>query len=400
MAWTHHTTYPVPLQGNLAAAFREIDARDLIRHLEDHRYNGRHGYPVGAMWRAYLASFFLNLAHTNDLIRRLHGDPELRAACGFIGPLPHRRTFNRFIRTLSRHHEMVEACSAGVMEQLRDQLPGLGQEVAVDSTVVRTHSNPNRKRISDPEASWTAKNSPRAKEGCKEWHWGYKVHMVADANYGLPLAQITTTAKRNDSPWLPAVMNKARAALPWLRPAAAIADRGYDAASNHHYLDRQGVLPVILIRRSNAYDGLHEGIYTKQGIPTCLGNIPMEYVRSDPEKGHLYRCKGCHLAGTMSGGLRHCDTEVWEDPRRNIRLFGVLRRDSAEWKALYAKRQAIERTFKSMKQSRRLERHCTRGLRMIRLHALMSMLAYQATALAAVRAGELDTMRWMVWKVA
>ena len=69
----------------------------------------------------------------------------------------------------------------------------------MDSTVVRTHSNPNRKHVSDPEASWTAKHSPRAKEDGKEWQWGYKVHMVADVNYGLPLVQITTTARRNDS---------------------------------------------------------------------------------------------------------------------------------------------------------------------------------------------------------
>ena len=353
------------------------------------------------MWRAYLASFFLNLANTNDLIRRLHGDSDLRAACGFIGPLPHRRTFNRFIRTLSRHHEMVETCSSKVLGRLRECLPDLGQDIAVDSTVVRTHSNPKRKHISDPEASWTAKHSPRAKEGGKEWQWGYKVHMVADATYGLPLAQITTTAKRNDSPWLPAVIDKARAALPWLRPRAAIADRGYDAAANHRYLDGQGVLPIILIRKT-AQQGLVDGIYTKDGIPTCLGQVPMEYVRSDPARGYLYRCRtgGCHLVDSTRGGIRHCDDEVWEDPRRNIRLFGVLRWGSKEWKALYGKRQAIERTFKSLKQSRRLERHCTRGLRMIRLHSLMSTLAYQTTALAAVRAGELETMRWQVWKVA
>ena len=400
MAWAHHTTYPVPFQGNLAAAFRETDARDLIGHLEDHRYNGRPGYPVVAMWRAYLASFFLNLAHANDLIRRLHGDSELRAACGFIGPLPHRRTFNRFIRTLSRHHEMVEACSSNVLRRLREWLPDLGQEVAVDSTVVRTHSNPNRKRISDPEASWTAKNAPGAKEGGKEWRWGYKVHMVADANYGLPLSQITTTAKLNDSPWLPTVMNKARAALPWLSPDAVIADRGYDAASNHRHLDDNGILPVIQIRQT-AKQGLVDGIYRKDGTPTCLGQVPMGYVRSDPARGHLYRCQpgGCHLLGSRRGVL-YCDDHVWEDPRRNIRLFGVLRRGSAAWKALYAKRQAIERTFKSMKQSRRLERHCTRGLRMIRLHAQMATLAYLTTALAAVRAGELETMRWQVWKIA
>ena len=133
-----------------------------------------------------------------------------------------------------------------------------------------------------------------------------------------------------------------------------------------------------------------------------MGLIPMEYVRSDPALGHLYRCRrgGCHLVDSTMGGIRHCDDEVWEDPRRNIRLFGVLRRGSKEWKALYSKRQAIERTFKSMKQSRRLERHCTRGLKMVRLHALMSTLAYQTTALVRILDGEAEWMRWMVRKVA
>ena len=210
----------------------------------------------------------------------------------------------------------MEACFARLTHQLKLLLPDLGDEVAIDSTTVRSHCNPNRpkvrrgvKRVSDPEASWTAKNSARAKTGGKEWHHGYKVHMVADANYGLPLAHVVTTAKRNDSPELPAVMDHAETLYSWFRPTAAIADRGYDSRANHEYLDQKGILPVIHIRRMDK-----DSIYTLEGVPTCLGQVPMEYVRSDPEKGHLYRCRGCHLAGSMRGGIRHCDTEVWEDP--------------------------------------------------------------------------------------
>ena len=102
----------------------------------------------------------------------------------------------------------------------------------------------------------------------------------------------------------------------------------------------------------------------------------------------------------MRGGILHCDTEVWEDPSQDIRLFGVLRRGSPEWKDLYTKRQAIERVFKSMKESRRLDRHCIRGLRQVTLHAVMSTLAFQATVLVKLRAGEAQWMRWMVRKVA
>ena len=55
--------------------------------------------------------------------------------------------------------------------------------------------------------------------------------------------------------------------------------------------------------------------------------------------------------------------------------------------------------FKSMKESRRLERHCVRGLRQITLHAMMSTLAFQTTALVRIMTGEADWMRWMVRKV-
>ena len=79
---------------------------------------------------------------------------------------------------------------------------------------------------------------------------------------------------------------------------------------------------------------------------------------------------------------------------------GKTRRNTREWKTLYARRQSIERIFKSQKESRRLEEHCVRGLKHITLHCLMSTLTYQATALAKAQAGDTAGMRWMVRKVA
>ena len=383
----------------LRVIFENLNDKHLIDRLTEYRRNGRPGYPVRAMWRSYVASFVLNLANTNDLIRRLYADAELRRLCGFKGVLPHRTTFNRFIQRLSHNSDLVEQAFAGVTERLKGLLTDLGQEVAVDSSTVRTHANPNRRTISDPEASWTAKNSVRAKEGGKEWRYGYKLHMVADANHGIPMGVQVTTAKRNDSPELPPLMEKAKATIPWFTPKVAMADKGYDGMPNYRYLVDNGITPVILKKRGINSD-LYGGIYTEEGIPICMGKLPMQYVRSDPKRGHLYQCRGCHLKDSTKGGIRHCDSEVWEDPSRDIRLFGVLRRDSPEWKALYGKRQAIERIFKSLKQSRRLERHCVRGLRQITLHCLMSVLVYQATVLTHVQNGEVANIRWQVLKVA
>ena len=212
-----------------------------------------------------------------------------------------RTTFNRFIQRLSHHAGLVEACFVQVTGRLKTLLPDLGQEVAIDSTTVRSHSNPNRKRISDPEASWTAKTSARSKQGGKEWFFGYKVPMVADANHGVPIGQFVTTAKRNDSPELPTVIARAEALYPWFRPTAVIADRGYDSKANHRVLNDKGILPIIHIKRP-ANAKLYDGIYTEKGVPTCVGRVPMEYVRSDPALGHLYRCRWevCHTWPVLS----------------------------------------------------------------------------------------------------
>ena len=57
-----------------------------------------------------------------------------------------------------------------------------------------------------------------------------------------------------------------------------MADRGYDSMANHEHLHGKGILPVIHIQTKGATLPSHDGIYTEQGVPTCLGQIPMEYL--------------------------------------------------------------------------------------------------------------------------
>ena len=165
-----------------------------------------------------------------------------------------------------------------------------------------------------------------------------------------------------------------------------MADKGYDSYANHKTVLDRGAVPIIPLRRMPG-GKLHKGIYTDEGTPTCVGNVPMEYVRSDPTQGHLYKCQagGCHLQARK--GVLNCQDQHWEDHKahNNPRLFGTIRRDSAEWKELYSLRQTVERLFKSLKQARSLDSHCQRGLKRVGLHAAMSMLSYQATMLYRVR---------------
>ena len=192
---------------NSKTSSQPSDVAPLLERLKAYRPTGRPGYPLYAMWCAYVVSFALNLPSTNALIRMLDSSLELRLLCGF-NILPHRTTFNRFIKRLDDHLDLVNECLRPITNQIGEELDGFGEKVAPDSTTIRTHGNPNRKRLSDPEATWTKKNSSRSKTSDgKEWHYGYKLHLVADATYGLPIVGYVTTASRNDSPELPNLLD-------------------------------------------------------------------------------------------------------------------------------------------------------------------------------------------------
>ena len=393
-----------PGLAELKALFEVVDASALLERLADYRRHvGRKGYPLKALWRAYLMSFHMNLPSTNHLHRELENNPSLMVLCGF-DDLPHRTTFNRFISRLADHQDLVDLALAGMTRRIQLELPGFGEKVAVDSTHVRTHANPDREPCSDPEASWTAKTL----DGKREWQFGYKYHAMADAKYGVPITGYVTTASVSDFGTLPVLLDKAKAEHEWFAPKYVMADKGYDSEANHREVLKRKAVPIIAIRNPQqprspetaAYKGLREGVYTKDGVPTCMGEVPMEYVKSDPTHGHLYRCRqeGCHLKNRR--GVRYCHDENWENRLDNPRVFGVVRRDSDKWKELYGQRQAVERMFKSLKESRRLMAHAVRGLKHINLHATMSALTMQATALVRIQAGQKDMMRWQVRKVA
>ena len=316
----------------LRAIFKILPDGPLLARLRAYRpAAGRPSYPVRAMWRAHVACYVLNLSNTNALIRELEDDPALRRLCGFSPrrPLPHRRTFNRFIRRLSDHDDLVEAVFTGVVNELKTLLPDMGEVVAIDGTMVSTHADP--RRDTDTEAGWGVSHSSRSRRSDGVvLEFGYKLHALGDTAHDLPLAVTVTTGSRHDSPELPPLVAKAKGMYDWLKPKVAVADRGYDAASNHQALwFEHEIIPVIHMRKpSSRGDGLRQGVYTAQGEPTCTGGVAMEYVGTNKKGIRLYRCRaaGCPLKDTASGGVRYCDGEYRLDPNDNIWLHGVIRR--------------------------------------------------------------------------
>ena len=381
-----------------------VNADELIELFIDRRKNGRPGYSPRAMLRAWLCKYLLGIRYNVDLIETLRRSSGLRRVCGFDDDeAPSETAMSRFTGRLTEYQVLVDDCFNQVTEAMREFLPDLGEDVAIDSTSIETYSNPNRKVVSDPDAQWGMKHKARAKKDDKkdetektESFFGYKLHTISDANHEVPLGMILTPGNRNDSPILPTLVNKVRKTFEWFKPKHLMADRGYDSVNNHRHLIEQGTTPVIHIRDLRRDK---KSIYTAIGEPTCLGEQAMTYVRTDPETGHhLYRCptEGCRLKTEGTKATTHCDDEVWIDPNDDIRVIGILPRVSEEWKGLYSKRMSIERLFKNTKQSRNLEGHLFRKMAKIQLHSTISMLTYSLTLLTRLQMGEQKVMKLRV----
>lgn len=371
---------------DLRCLLDEIDVGPLVEALTTIQPTGRRPFSRYPIVRAYLASYALGIPNTSALVRRLHNDPALRSVCEFPNRLPDRSTFSRVFQKIAQQHlDLVQECCARLSEKLAILLPGYGDEVAIDSTTIPAYANPQKAK--DPDASWTKKNSAQDPKK-EEWVYGYKAHVIADANHELPIAMFVTTAKRNDSPTLRPLIEQAEAEHDWFQLGASsvvIADRGYDSKPNNEYVHRRGAAPVIHKRKPTRGGKLHDGIYTTDGVPTCMGKKTMEFVKTDPQTGqHLYRCPagGCARQRKLLG-YAACGDESWEDPAQDIRLFGgKIRRASPEWKAKYKKRWSVERVFSRWKYPGRLEQHCYMGLAKVQLHAFMQMLVSLAEAAA------------------
>ena len=269
----------------------------------------------------------------------------------------------------------------------------------MDSTDVQAYANPDR---SDTDATWghrTTKPKSSAKKD-KELFFGYKLHSITDAVYGVPLAHIVLPANENDWPQIRRLVDEARGIYPWLRPKHLLADRGYDSQANHKLLVKRGIIPIIHVRRPTAEDGL----YTSKGQPACTdGKTPMDCIRTDPKSGHhLFRCppSGCGMLAKTSGVSSFCGwNSLWIDPMDNLRVVGIVPRSSVAWKRRYARRQVIERMFGSMKRSRLLNRHQFMPCPKVELHMGLAILTYLATMLARLDAGDADPLRHMRIKV-
>ena len=404
---------------------------ELLAALEAERAGKRNDYPLPALWRALLAAIVFGHGSLASLGRELARNGQLRDLCGF-DPLrgdqavPPAGVWTRFIAKLLRHADLIDAMFARLVERLRELLPDFGRDLALDGKAIGAWS-----RL-DPEASAGFKNYEGEDDKgdplqrIQKW-FGYKLHLLIDANYELPVAFELTGAKDGESPLLLPLIEKLEREHHELheRIESLAADRGYDDGGDKAALyDDHGIVPLIDTRdlhggRMRPLDeNQHDTIYFGPTGEVCCKVDPFEPIPEKAfaamqfmgfEKGRdtlKFRCpaaafglecknrEACHCAPGVRDGQYGRVVRV--PLERDRRIFLPLHRHSQGFAKGYNKRTAVERVNSRIDQVYGFEHHFIRGKAKVRLRLGLALLVMLGTALAWVEAGKVERARSLI----
>jgi transposase len=401
----------------LAVVLEALPAEKLIATLERERWTGRKGHPVRGMWSALVAGLCYECHSLARVVRLLSRNKDVRTICGFSkDTIPSEDAFGRFLKKLVTHEDLLEECFAYLVERLRKLLPGFGDKLAVDSTDIKAYSNGHSKNPSDTDARWGAKgaghhgapgNGGNAESAGREkkgkgrdlyWWFGYKLHLVVDALYELPISFVVTPANESDTTQMKVLLQKAALDKQEKKPRAIIADKGYDSKENCRMIVKDyhaaPIIPIIEKPNTQMPD-----ICNAKGTPTCCCGLAMVYRGRDGN--YLkYRCPEALGKGKCLSRFR-CTASpygyvlklsIMQDPRRHP----PVPRETKKWARLYRLRTSVERVNSRVKGLMGLGKITVRGIAKVTVRSVLSLLVMLAAAVGMAERHRLKEVRTLV----
>jgi hypothetical protein len=170
-----------------------------------------------------------------------------------LGGRPSHWACYRFANKLRANRPALAACLDALAASLRERLPDMGREVAIDASDIPAYANgqrflynhgPERQAYSDPDASWgIAQPSQRARAAGS---MGTRFTLLC-AVTGLPLAWEVETARRNKSLYVAPLLDAVRAR--GFHAETCAMDRGYDNNRVYAECHERECAPVIPLRK-------------------------------------------------------------------------------------------------------------------------------------------------------
>lgn len=413
----------------LNLVLKTIPDEELMRCLEEERAHGRDDYPVRAVWNSILAGIVYQHPSIESLRRELMRNETLLALCGFdvlkgIAAVPTSAAYSRFLKRIIRHQALIRDIFTTLVHTLTEEIPDFGNTLAIDGKKLDSFGNPvhdPKKQSSDgrrdTDADWGVKKYSGINEQGKPWEkviswFGYKLHLLVDADYELPVDFRVTQASKAEQP----VARELIAALPDRYPDIVertrylCGDRGYDDQKILHTAVELGMSPIIDIRnlwkdgeKMQMVDGAVNVAYDYKGTVTCFCPVTLKEHRmcyggyEKERQCHKYLCpaqaKGIHCEGQHKCAVgRQIRIPLSQDRR----IFTPTARSSYKWQRIYDKRTAIERVNSRIDNVFMFEQHYIRGIKKMETRITLAFIVMLSMALGRVRQNKQELMRSLV----
>ena len=407
--------------------------KKLMKTLRLLRGNGRNDYPIEAMWNSILAGIIYEHVSIESLRRDLSRNAQLREMCGFnpilgVKSVPGKSAYNRFLSNLFKHEFLIREMFDCLVKELTVLFPGFGKNLAGDGKAIHSLGKPSKKnkdKRREKDADWGVKSYKGINKDGKLWKkvkswFGFRLHLIADADAELPVTYEVTKASVGEKP----IMNELFAKLNKVHPEIidrsenAMLDKGYDSKEIICNLwNKYSIKPIIDIRNM-----WKDGEKTKQLITKKIQNITYDYKGTVfchyPKTGVIrqmayggfekerealkYICPklayGIECKGALQCSLHQKSLRI--SRKEDLRIFTPVARSSYKWKTLYNKRTSIERVNSRLDVSFGFERHYIRGLMKMKLRCGLALSVMLAISVGRLRQKHPELMRSLVKVVA
>jgi len=397
---------------------------ELMQKLEKQRGKGRNDYPVRAMWNSILAGVVYQHPSIESLRRELSRNGQLRLMCGFYEtPVPPAWVYTRFLKKLFENEEIIEKMFNQLVREISKILPDYGKDLAIDSKAIESlakHENKNKKPDGrrDTEADWGKKEYKGQRQDGTMWEkivkwFGYKLHLIVDSNYELPVAYCVTTASQSDVKQAHKLIEKLNKDHREIiqRCETLQADKAYDDTKLITELwDTYKIKPVIDIRNmwkdseeTRQLEGRENIVYNYKGEVYCYclktgkkRQMPSGGFEGDrdtikklcPAKQYGIECK-CMEECKARNGIRI-------PIKTDRRIFTPIDRSSYKWERYYKKRTAVERVNSRLDESFGFEKHYIRGKKKMEIKCGIALCIMLAMALGRIKEKQAEEMRSLI----
>ena len=390
----------------LKLAIYNMPDEKIIGKLRKIRKNGRNDWPVEAMWNSFIASYVFNHRSVNELLRELSRNSQLRQICGFkpvffkqengtykIEIVPSESAYSRFLANLIQCEVELKEAFNELVDYMYDNLDGFGEDLAGDGKAIQSYATKNGKRAKDKrgdnEADWAVKKytestNNKGEKVIKKTSWfGYRLHLIVDARYELPVAYKVTKASNSEKKEILKLWKDLNSERPEIvkRAKKFLADKGYDWTDLILWLEKYEISPIIDIRNQ-----WRAGEKTKQYKDTDITYSYDGKVYWTAENGKEVKLL---YAGydKKTESLRYkfppqieskkiFRIKISEDPR----VFTPIARDSLKWKREYKKRTSVERENGRIDRDLGFEKHTIRGQAKMDIYVTVGFLVQLSMA--------------------